>query len=350
MKRIILSFALLMAAVIIAFPSAAYALPEGVPSSLPAPSIANLELMKDQDGVPSFRVEATFPESVLTLDQVRPTGGWVGVEISGKYDNAEWDSTGGGGGHLDIFVENPVPGKPNTYYMYFELEDEGSLTETVIKSRCYTYKLRFSYTYYYGEGPGEWDYVYSPWSNELSNQSGSYYQGASSWAVSQLNKAQEYGLITNRIKGNMAGNITREEFAEIAVLLYEKYTSQKATAGNASFTDTNNPEILKAANLGLVSGVGNNKYAPNQLVTREQMATILLNALKVLNPGADYSINGVAKFADDNKVESWAKNGVYYCSKAKIVSGIGNNMFDPDGNATREAAVIVCSKAYEYFK
>ena len=181
-------------------------------------------------------------------------------------------------------------------------------------------------------------------------QSASYYQGASSWAIPQLDKAREYGFITDRIKGNMAGKITREEFAEIAVLLYEKYTDKKATAGNASFIDTNNPEILKAANLGLVSGVGNNKYAPGQLVTREQMATILLNALKVLNPDADFSIEGAAKFADDNKVESWARNGVYYCSKVKIVSGVGNNLFDPDGNATREAAVIVCSKAYEYFK
>ena len=344
MKRSILAFTLLLALIITVFPSAAYALPDGVPGSLPAPGIEKLELMKNGAGVPYFRVEVKVPASVLTLDTERPANGWVDLVTSVKIDNEEWDN---GGGYLDVVMENPVPGKSGTYYANFDLRDEGDMSETVINSRKYTFRVRFSYRY---DVDDTFDFIYSPWSNELSSQSGTYYQGASSWAIPQLDKAQEYGFITNRIKGNMAGKITREEFAEIAVLLYEKYTGKTATAGNASFIDTNNAEILKAANLGLVSGVGNNKYAPGQLVTREQMATILLNALKVLNPGADYSIEGAAKFSDDNKVESWARNGVYYCSKVKIVSGVGNNLFDPDGNATREAAVVVCSKAYEYFK
>ncbi|PKM76417.1 MAG: hypothetical protein CVU90_12125 [Firmicutes bacterium HGW-Firmicutes-15] len=347
MKRKYLALTLILALIITVFPSAAFALPEGVPSTLPSPSIGSLQLLKNESGVPYFRMEVTVPSSVLTLDQERPANGWVDLETSGKVENEEWGSSGGGGGYLDIVTEDPVPGKSGVYYVSFNLEDEGGLSETIIKSKKYTFRVRFTYRY---DTEDSFDFIYSPWSNELSSQSGSYYQGASSWAVTELNKAQQYGFITDRIKGNMSGKITREEFAEIAVKLYEKYTGTKGTAGNASFIDTTNPEILKAANLGLVSGVGNNKYAPNELVTREQMATILLSALKVINPTADFSIVGVSKFADDDKVEAWAQNGVYYCSKAKIVSGVGNNLFDPDGNATREAAVIVCSKGYEYYK
>ena len=209
-------------------------------------------------------------------------------------------------------------------------------------------KYRYSFDYDFYPAAGKTGDIFSPFSNVISHGMPAY-EGASSWAKSELDKAAEYGLITDRIKGNMAGKVTREEFAEIAVKLYEKYTGLSATVGNASFIDTNNPEILKAANLGLVTGIGNNKYAPNDLVTREQMATILLRALKVINPSADFSTADVNLFADDNLVESWARDGVYYCSKAGIVTGVGNNMFDPDGNATREQAVIVCKRAYEYF-
>jgi Tfp pilus assembly major pilin PilA len=348
MKRKILPVLLALLLIICVFPVAAYALPEGVPSSLPAPVIANLELLKDDDGVPYFRFEATFPQSVLDLDIARPTDGWVNLETNGKYDNEEWGSTGGGGGHLDVFLENPVPGKPNTFYITADLEDEGGMTETVIKSRTYSYKLQFCYSYYDEDGNlGE---VYSPWSNVLSSKSDSYYKGASDWARDELDKAAAYGLITERIRGDMSAKITREEFAEIAVKLYEKYTGQTATAGTASFTDTTNPEILKAANLGLVTGVGSGKFDPGALVTREQMATILLRALKVINPSADYATNDAAKFADDNKIDAWARDGVYYCSGKDIVKGVGSNLFDPDGPATREAAVIVCTRAYELFK
>ncbi len=326
-------------------------LPEGVPSSLEAPAISNLELQKTDDGTPYFRLEFTVPQSILDLDIERPTDGWTNIEIDGKIDNSEWGATGGGGGHLDSFAteETAVPGKANTYYMTLDLEDEGTMTETVINSRVYTYRVRFSYTYIWGDGPGEFDDLSSSWSNELASKSTAFYSGASSWAVTELDKAQEYGLITDRIKNNMSGKVTREEFAEIAVKLYEAYTGTKATAGTSSFTDTTNPEILKAANLGLVQGVGNNQYAPDRLVTREQMATILLRALKVLNPAEDYSIAGTAAFADDKQLESYARDGVYYCAKAKIVTGVGNNMFSPKGDATREMAVIVCTRAYEYF-
>jgi len=350
MKKRITIFTIVLTLLISTMAIYAVELPDGVPSTLEVPTISNLKLLKNEDGVPYFQLEFTVPESVLTLDSERPTDGWVEVEISGKIDNEEMDSTGGGGGYLDVFTEAVVPGKSNTFYMDFKLEDEGGLTETVINARNYSYKIRFYYTYYYGEEAGEWDYIYSPWSNELTSKSESYYKGASTWAVEELNKAQEYGFITDKIKNNMAGKITREEFAEIVVKLYEKYTGNTAEAGNMSFADTTNPEILKAANLGLVQGVGNNKYAPNDLVTREQMATILHRALKVINPTADFSIADVIKFADDNKVESWAQEGVYYCFKTKIVTGTGNNMFDPDGNATREAAVIVCTRAYEFYK
>jgi hypothetical protein len=140
-----------------------------VPSSLPAPSISNLQLLKDDSGVPYFRLEVAVPDSVLTLDKERPSNGYVDLESSKKADDGEWIEDGGG---LSVFMERPVPGKTGVYYLDFELLDQGGLGETSIDAAQYTFKTRFNYTY----RPGDDDLnVYSPWSNELSGQSESYY-------------------------------------------------------------------------------------------------------------------------------------------------------------------------------
>lgn len=179
------------------------------------------------------------------------------------------------------------------------------------------------------------------------------YKGASDWAVPELDKAAAHGLITDKVKSNMQANITREEFAELAVRLYEAYTGDWPETGGKSFSDTSNPEVLKAANLKITEGIGDGEFGPNQLVTREQVATFLFRTLKAMNPGGDFSPGSGVKFTDDNLIDSWAQEGVYYCSKAGIIKGIKNKddsfRFDPDSNCTREAAVIVCVRAFEWF-
>lgn len=300
------------------------------------PRLISVELKKRDDGQPYLDFKADKAHSDIAYvnsitDQRVYTNVWV------RINQADWLDAG--------------------TYLWMKEQFEVDADDILgmmdnYDAAVYDVKFRYSTSYDWYPVAGKSGEVYSPFSNVISHGMPAY-EGASSWAKTELDKAAGYGLITDRIKNNMSGKITREEFAEIAVKLYEKYTGKSAVPGSMSFIDTTNPEILKAANLGLVNGVGNNKYAPNDLVTREQMATILLRALKVINPKEDFSTAGVAKFLDDDKVETWARDGVYYCYKAKIVNGVGKvdgvDRFDPDGNATREMAVIVCTRAYEYY-
>lgn len=100
----------------------------------------------------------------------------------------------------------------------------------------------------------------------------------------------------------------------------------------------------------LVTGTGDNQFKSNTLITRQEMAAIILRTLKILKPSADYSIYSSQKFSDDHKIDDWAKEGVYYCAQAGIVVGTGyDNMFDPYIDANREQAVVVCLRAYDYF-
>jgi hypothetical protein len=299
-------------------------------------TLLSAELKKYDDGKPYLDFMAGIANDQIQLlnsisNQRICTNVWI------KVDGGTWVDTGEWMFMKEKFTVDAID--------YFNAEN--------FDAAVYEVKFRYSFDYKYYPAAGKSGYIYSPFSNVISHGMPAY-EGGSSWATTELDKASEYGLITERIKANMSQKTTREEFAEIAVKLYEKYTGKIATTGSITFTDTTNPEILKAANMGLVSGVGNNKYAPNDLVTREQMASILLRALKVINPNADFSIVGVTTFIDDDKVEKWAREGVYYCYKEKIVTGVGKvdgkDKFDADGNATREMAVIVCKRAYELYK
>lgn len=189
--------------------------------------------------------------------------------------------------------------------------------------------------------------VYSPYSGIISNGI-PIYKNASYWAVAELDEAQLNGFITNRILNNISGRATREEFAEIIVKMFEKSTGAIIEIGEGSYTDTNNTEILKALSAGLMNGVGRGRFAPNAYLTREQMAVTIFRAIKILKPNDDFSITGIPKFIDDNRIEKWAKEGVYYCAKVGIVKGVGRNKYSPDAYATREMAVLVCQRGYEY--
>jgi len=177
------------------------------------------------------------------------------------------------------------------------------------------------------------------------------YNKASSWAVPELEKAEEYGLITDKIREDMSSPITREEFAEIAVKLYEKSTgTTAATAAASTFKDTKNPEVLKAFNLKIVNGTDTRKslFSPNQLINREQIAAMMFRAVKAINPGGDFSLAGAPAFKDERYISDWALESVKFMSANGFMVG-SDGRFDPKGNCTREMAVIIAERVFEKY-
>jgi hypothetical protein len=177
------------------------------------------------------------------------------------------------------------------------------------------------------------------------------FKGASSWAVAELEKAAGYGFITDRIKDKMNASITREEFAEVAVKLYEKYTGTQADVGDMSvFADTTNPEIFKAYNLKIVNGTNaaQKLFSPKDSTNRQQVAAMLLRTLSAMNPGTDLGTAGVGRFADEKDIAPWAIESVRFMNKNGFLKG-SDNKIDPNGICTREMAVLIATRVYEKY-
>lgn len=147
---------------------------------------------------------------------------------------------------------------------------------------------------------------------------------ASEWATPELKKAGDMGLIPESLQGaDMKKNITREEFAEVALLMYQKATGILDTqpVEPNPFTDTTNPQILKAFKLGIVKGVSAIEFMPEALINREQVAAILARTIRLIAPDADYSIDGAPEFSDRRDISDWALNDCLYMAKIGIIKG-----------------------------
>ena len=91
--------------------------------------------------------------------------------------------------------------------------------------------------------------------------------------------------------------------------------------------------LAAAKQLGLSNGVGDNKFAPEKEITREEMVTLIYNYLNSVGKvDAEF---GETTFADNGTISAWAKEGVAFANSKGYVNGKENNMFDPQGKATR---------------
>jgi hypothetical protein len=339
------------------------ALPEGVPSTLEAPVIKSIVLKTNDIGIPYFEMQLQIPQSILDLDSGSPAGGSVFWDWAVKIDDGSWGDFGGGG-YLDVITESEeakVAGSTNTFLITFDPIDEGTMEEIDIKAHIYSYKVHFYYDYY--EGWPDIEAIYSPASNEVSIGSGSFYSDASTWATAELQKANELGLIPDILLGaDMTKAITREEFCELAVVLYEKASEKTAAPVSPNpFTDTANQQVLKAFSLGITTGTSATTFSPKTLINREQCAAMLFRAINAIAPGGDYSTAGVNDFPDQKYISSWAADAAKYMSKIGIIKGDTSGNFMPKattsaqeaagyGMATREAAILMSVRTYETTK
>ncbi len=345
----------------------ANAVSDGVPSSLDAATLNKVEVLNDEDGVPCFQLEVQFPQSFIDLSKRRPADGNTWIDYYWKIDNGSWDYLGGGSTDclIDESYGRAVPGKTNTYYVSnINPKDEGSDQAIIIKDHTYTIRVQLAYQYRDADSEedsnGLYKYVYSSFSNELSIGSGSFYKSVSDWAKPELQKAYDMGLIPEILVGaDMTKPINREEFCELAVLLYEKVTGKSSEPMSPNpFSDTTNTRILKAYKLGITTGTSASTFSPNELINREQCAAMLFRAIKAMKPNGVFSTAGVKDFPDQNNISDWAVEAAKYMFKVGIIAGDSNGYFMPKaatteqeasgyGMATREQAIAMSARTYE---
>lgn len=176
----------------------------------------------------------------------------------------------------------------------------------------------------------------------------------SEWARSEVEKAAEYEL-SGTLGFFYHDYINREEFASIIVNMVKKLTNadpyQIFRDTQVHFEDCGNFDVSVAAGMGIVKGVGENKFAPKQKITRQEIAVMMYRAIKYIEnqKGNLYVTDStdLTKFSDESLVSDWAKTSVASLAANNIMKGTSETTLTPLKKTTKEEALLLIVRIYE---
>lgn len=96
----------------------------------------------------------------------------------------------------------------------------------------------------------------------------------------------------------------------------------------------------------ITRGTGNNNFSPDNPVTREELAVILVNFAKAMGYVLP-SDEGSKSFEDDSTISPWAKEAIEILRNAGIMNGDTDNSFNPKAPATRAEIAAVLQRFIE---
>ena len=203
--------------------------------------------------------------------------------------------------------------------------------------------------------------IYDDWSNEAIAHINliNFFHQPSSWAKEEVDEARELNLIPEDLDQEYQTDITRLEFCRLAITLIEVKTNRSINNFLLSkygvtindFNDTDDYYVLAANELGIVFGIGNNLFAPDNPISRQEAAIMLMRTANIL--GLEHPNRSPMSFDDANSIASWAKASVDFVTgclditnDTRVMSGTGSNCFSPLGNYTREQAFLTFKRLY----
>ena len=168
---------------------------------------------------------------------------------------------------------------------------------------------------------------------------------SSAWYAEAVNYVYENGLMTGISSTQFAPNNTLTR-AMVVQTLYAM-ANKPAVSGSENFTDVSSGDwfadaVTWASANGIVSGYNATQFAPNDPLTREQLALILYGYAQMRGYNTTQSGTSIQEFTDYGSISAWALEAMDWAVNAGLLSGKGNGVLDPTGTATRaEVAQIL---------
>ncbi|MBE6965273.1 MAG: hypothetical protein E7441_04480, partial [Ruminococcaceae bacterium] len=190
--------------------------------------------------------------------------------------------------------------------------------------------------------------------------------GNHEWAEDAINELADDGII----KGTTArtyspqNNITRADFALLLVRAFKLESDNTENFDDVSVNDYYASELAIARNTGIVNGIGDNKYAPRNTITRQDMMVIVYRALQAslalkgggpsndgggISPSQSLAATALPKgepskaeqYPDFTSVAPYAQDAVSALISAGVVNGKSGSIAPTDYTTRAEVAVLI---------
>ncbi|XID94608.1 leucine-rich repeat protein [Paenibacillaceae bacterium WGS1546] len=162
------------------------------------------------------------------------------------------------------------------------------------------------------------------------------------WAESAIIQLVDQGIVQGLPDGTFAPNqkVTRAEFTTFLV----RALGLEPLEGGKGFDDIANhwarDAIAAAYAKGIVSGYSDKHFGANDRISREQMAVMLVKALELKPATAKMT------FKDADSISKWAQEDIITAIANGILAGITADRLQPQGEATRAEAAAMIVRAF----
>ena len=169
---------------------------------------------------------------------------------------------------------------------------------------------------------------------------------ANHWAQAAIQYVYDNGLMTGVSDTAFAPEATTTRAMIVSMLARMENVTSAADAGFAD-VDTSDwyaTAVNWAAANGIVSGISDDTFAPNDPITREQMAAMLMKyaQYKGLDTTARADLSGYT-----DAPSTWASEAVQWAVAEGLLAGVTDDQLQPQGQATRAQVAAILERFLE---
>lgn len=171
------------------------------------------------------------------------------------------------------------------------------------------------------------------------------------WSYEVIETLFRHNVISESMELKPLENESRAAFVSYLHRLDLMLGSDGEQAAEVVFSDVpaNHPyfdAVYWAQKNGIVNGVGEGRFTPNDPLTRESICTILMRYVQ--HAGIKLKLKHPAtQFVDSLRISDYARSAVVACQMAQIMNGYGNGFFKPFECISREEALAVVYRVFD---
>lgn len=283
----------------------------------------------------------TMPSKAVTVtaNWTKSSGGNGGGGGNVRY-TVSFETNGGNDIASKTVTRNSVIKEPETP-IKDGFDFEGWYTDKGLKTKYdFTEKVTKNFTLYAKwteKDNGEWK---NPFTDVKEND----------WFYDSVKYVYENDLMKGISNTEFApdSDVTRAMFVTVIYRM-----ENEPQTGKCAFTDVESGSYYENAvawanENGIVSGISEECFAPNEPITREQMVAIIYRyaAFK----GYDITTSSNTSYTDNDNISDYAKDAVIWAAEKSVMTGNTDGSFAPKANTTRAQVASVFMRMVENLK
>ncbi|MGO4889427.1 S-layer homology domain-containing protein [Anaerobacillus sp. MEB173] len=163
-------------------------------------------------------------------------------------------------------------------------------------------------------------------------------------------------ILEMKVKGVVTG-VSEKEFkperavtrSEFAALLLRILQIEPTEIDQSYFKDIEidkwYAEVVEMAfKEGLIEGYPDKTFKPNENITRQEMAVLIIRAINYVEKNVDIAADGSLHFKDSEKIRDWARVAITLVSELGIMNGYPDDTFGPDHSTKRAESVVALKR------